>query len=78
LHRYRHRLAAVCDACHSSDDEERKAVKRLERVGEIALSTVQVERQALIRLRDEGRIGDDVVRKLERELDLEEARQVRA
>ena len=78
LHRYRHRLAAVCDACHSSDDEERDAVKRLERVGEIALNTVQVERQALIRLRDEGRIGDDVVRKLERELDLEEARQVRA
>ncbi|GGA63420.1 hypothetical protein GCM10011507_13830 [Edaphobacter acidisoli] len=31
-------------------------------------------RRTLIGLRDQGRIGDDTLRKLERELDLSEAR----
>ena len=35
---------------------------------------VQAERRAIIRLRDEGRISDDVLRTMERELDLEESR----
>jgi len=34
----------------------------------------QAERNAAIRLRDEGRIDDGVLRQLERELDLTEAR----
>jgi CPA1 family monovalent cation:H+ antiporter len=35
---------------------------------------VQAERRAIIRLRDQGRISDDVLRTMERELDLEESR----
>jgi hypothetical protein len=35
---------------------------------------LRVQRQALIRLRDEGRIGDEAMHRIERELDLEESR----
>jgi CPA1 family monovalent cation:H+ antiporter len=38
------------------------------------LGVLQVEREALIRLRDEGQIDDEVLRTLQRELDLEESR----
>jgi CPA1 family monovalent cation:H+ antiporter len=38
------------------------------------LAVLQVERVTLIRLRDEGRIDDEVLRTLQRELDLEESR----
>jgi CPA1 family monovalent cation:H+ antiporter len=74
LHRYRHRFAALCDACHATPEMERQAVDRYRKLGDIALSTAKVERDALIRLRDENRIGDDVLRRLQRELDLTETR----
>ena len=38
------------------------------------LAVLQIEREALIRLRSEGQIDDDVLRTLQRELDLEESR----
>jgi CPA1 family monovalent cation:H+ antiporter len=38
------------------------------------LAVLQVERAALIRLRDDGQIDDEVLRTLQRELDLEESR----
>jgi Na+/H+ antiporter len=38
------------------------------------LAVLQAEREALIRLRDEGQIDDEVLRTLQRELDLEESR----
>jgi len=38
------------------------------------LAVLKVEREALIRLRDEGQIDDEVLRTLQRELDLEESR----
>jgi Na+/H+ antiporter len=41
---------------------------------EAILAVLQVEREALIRLRDEGRIDDEVMRTLQRELDLTESR----
>ena len=41
---------------------------------EAVLSVLQVERETLIRLRDEGRIDDEVMRTLQRELDLTESR----
>jgi NhaP-type Na+/H+ or K+/H+ antiporter len=58
-------------------------VHRQERVGgqtnylrrrEVLLGALQVERVTLIRLRDEGRIDDEVLRTLQRELDLTESR----
>ncbi len=73
LHRYRHRLALVAEDVEATERGERKRV-----FGEltgIAGETLEVERTTLIRLRDDGLIGDEVQRRLERELDLTEARQ---
>jgi len=41
---------------------------------EMILDVLQVERDALIRMRDEDEIDDEVLRTLQRELDLEESR----
>jgi CPA1 family monovalent cation:H+ antiporter len=38
------------------------------------LAALQVEREALLRLRNEGRIDDEVLRILQRELDFAESR----
>lgn len=40
----------------------------------LARETATVERAALLRLHDEGRVSDEVVRRLERELDLTDTR----
>ena len=40
----------------------------------LSLEALRVERETLIRLRDEGRINDEVLRRIERELDLSESR----
>ncbi|HEU4571626.1 MAG TPA: hypothetical protein VFR93_02995, partial [Candidatus Limnocylindrales bacterium] len=40
----------------------------------ILSSVIAAERETVIRLRDEGEISDSVLRRLERELDFEEAR----
>ncbi len=74
LHKYRHRYEAVCDSCHGTPQDSHAAVERLHRAGSIALGATQVERRELIKMREEGRIGDDVMRRLERELDLVETR----
>ena len=71
IHRYRHKLAHV-----SAGDEEtvdgldQAAYSRLRQIVEGA---VEAERQTLIGLRDRGRISDDVLRTMERELDLAES-----
>lgn len=77
LHRYRHRLAAVSPAEKEEDDDAHGSISTpaRERLVEVAIEAVGVERRALIRMRDGGRIGDEVQRRLERELDLTEARQ---
>ncbi len=41
---------------------------------ELSLETLRVERDTAIRLRNEGRINDAVLRRIERELDLDESR----
>jgi CPA1 family monovalent cation:H+ antiporter len=70
IDRYEHRLAEV------SDEEDREASKAevYHALSRAAQGAVQVERTTIIGLRDEGRISDDVLRRLERELDLEETR----
>ncbi len=45
-----------------------------ERHAELSLEALRVERVAAIHLRDEGRINDQVLRRIERELDLTESR----
>jgi len=70
---YRQRLAEV--ACE--EDTERGdplGPEHNRRFREISRDLARVERSAAIRLRDEGRIDDDVLRQIERDLDLEEAR----
>lgn len=43
---------------------------------ELSRTLLDVERQAALRLRDEGRIADEALRQIEHELDLSEARLV--
>ena len=74
LHRYRHQLEVVCGECYSTPAQSEEAVEKYERVAAISLGAVQAERRELMRLSSEGKVGDEVVRKLERELDLVEIR----
>ena len=54
----------------STDGEDRELIEHRE----IRRTIIDSEREALLRLRAEGAIDDDVMRSLERELDLEEQR----
>jgi NhaP-type Na+/H+ or K+/H+ antiporter len=70
VHRYRHKLAHVSAGEEESvDGLDQEAYSQLRVIAEGAL---QAERRTLIGLRDRGRISDDVLRTLERELDLAE------
>jgi CPA1 family monovalent cation:H+ antiporter len=73
LDRYQHRLAEV-ESGHEEDAHEHHGAGTYRQVVQAAEGAVQAERKAIIRLRDEGRISDDVLRTMERELDLEESR----
>ena len=53
-----------------NDGEDRELIEHRE----IRRTVIDAEREALLRLRAEGRIDDDVLRTLEREIDLEERR----
>ena len=70
---YRHRLAALQDGDGKQGDKAQH-----ERHVDLSLEALRVERETAIRLRDEGRINDEVLRRLERELDLSESRIVAA
>jgi NhaP-type Na+/H+ or K+/H+ antiporter len=70
LAEYRRRLDAVPAQRH----ESAAGVADFARRNEVMREVVQVERAALIRLRDEERIDDEVARVLQRELDLAESR----
>ncbi|MFN7996937.1 MAG: Na+/H+ antiporter [Bryobacteraceae bacterium] len=66
---YRQRLATLQPRTESPEEEDAH-----DREGELSLEALRVERETLIRLRDEGRINDEVLRRIERELDLSESR----
>src|SRR5271170_6472824 len=71
MHRYRHKLSLISAGGEQSvDGLGEEAYSQLRTIAEGAL---QAERRTLIGLRDRGRIGDDVLRTLERELDLANA-----
>lgn len=70
---YRQRLTAATgieDAKNGVSPEHNRNLSRLQR------SLLQIERQTALRLRDEGKINDEVLRQLEHELDLREAGQI--
>jgi Na+/H+ antiporter, bacterial form len=71
IDRYEHRAAEV------SGEEGDHAASKAQVYQELvhaARGAVEAERRTIIRLRDEGVISDDVQRKIERELDLEETK----
>jgi monovalent cation/hydrogen antiporter len=65
---YRDRMAILTE----EEADVRSASHR--RFVELSRELIQVERRTAIRLRNEGRINDDFLRELERELDLAESR----
>jgi Na+/H+ antiporter len=66
---YRKRLAAL-----QPGDGNGEEIKDHERYRDLSLETLRIERETAVRLRDDGRINDDVLRRIERELDLTESR----
>ncbi len=71
IDRYEHRLAELTE-----DESEQGATKSqvYQELIRAARGALQAERKTIIRLRDEGAISDDVLRKMERVLDLEESK----
>jgi len=66
---YQERLASL-----QAGDENRDAKADHDRQLQLSLEAVRVERETAIRLRNENRINDQVLRRIERELDLTESR----
>ena len=62
------------DALPAEREERIQGLVDQTRRNNAILAVLQVEREALIRLRNEGRIDDEVLRTLQRELDFEESR----
>ena len=69
--RYTQRLASLSKECNKNDI---LSTKRMERYRAVLRELLQMERKAAVRLRNEGRINDEVLRRIERELDLSETR----
>ena len=70
---YRQRLAGLQYGEGSQEDKAEH-----DRHMDLSLEALRVERETAIRLRDEGRINDEVLRRIEHELDLNESRIVAA
>ncbi len=70
---YRKRLASL-----SPGDENQEEAADHNRYLELTLETLRIERETAVRLRNEGRINDEVLRRIERELDLSESQFVMA
>jgi monovalent cation/hydrogen antiporter len=68
IRHYRQRLASL-----RGGEESHEEVAEHDRHVELSLETLRIERDTAIRLRDEGRINDEVLRRIERELDLNES-----
>lgn len=65
LHRYTAQVKGDGDDFHEARDESYRKLRR---------DLLRAEREAVLKLRDEGRIGDDVLRRIQRDLDLDELR----
>jgi monovalent cation/hydrogen antiporter len=69
--RYTRRLASLSK--QNSDDSD-MSNQELDRYRKILAELLRLERKTAVRLRNEGRINDEVLRKIEHELDLSETR----
>ena len=65
---YRQRLSSL-----QPSDGNQEAAADHDRYAELSRETLRIERETAIRLRNEGRINDEVLRRIERELDLSES-----
>jgi monovalent cation/hydrogen antiporter len=70
LQHYRDRFEALAESAEASGPEAHR------KYAELVRELLKVERDAAIRLRNEGRISDEVLRQIEHDLDLREARLV--
>jgi CPA1 family monovalent cation:H+ antiporter len=68
---YKHRMASVSGLNHEQDQAH---AEHYFRYLDLSRTLVGAERTAALRLRDEGRITDEILRDLEHELDLSETR----
>jgi CPA1 family monovalent cation:H+ antiporter len=69
--RYARRLAVLSK---ERDESNGMSMKELERYRGVIRQLLRLERRTAVRLRNEGRINDEVLRKIEHELDLSETR----
>ena len=70
--RYRHRLGALQEAERDSDGHESAA--HVSRYKELLRQLMRIERHTAVSLRNQGRLNDEVLRRIEHELDLGEMR----
>ena len=68
---YRQRLLTLAG---EGEDEHGTSAAHVDRHRDVSHELLQVEREAAVRLRDERRISDDVLRQLQQELDFRESR----
>jgi monovalent cation/hydrogen antiporter len=71
IDKYEHRLTDIDEKAAPKGGDTKKIYQQILAV---AGEAVKTERRTVIRLRDEGLISDDVLRTMEREMDLEESR----
>ena len=61
-------------AARNGDEPDEGADDRSQAYQRVVRSVIEVQRETLIELRRRGVIGDDVLRKVQRDLDLEDSR----
>ncbi len=71
---YRHRLSVLEGA---GTEEDNLSAEQYDRAQELTLQLLRAEREAALRLRNQGRINDEVLRLMEHELDLRESQFLR-
>jgi CPA1 family monovalent cation:H+ antiporter len=70
--RYRHRLGALQESERDSDRNQSTA--HVSRYKELLRQLMRIERHTVVSLRNQGRLNDEVLRRIEHELDLSEMR----
>ena len=74
LRLYQRRMSALTEMTRGGAEADGENTGHTTRRRGVMDGAIGVERRTMMRMRDEGRIGDDVLRRLERELDLTETR----
>jgi CPA1 family monovalent cation:H+ antiporter len=69
---YQHRSHVLASQIHGHDDEGHDHVSEASAYQRLRRETLLAERQTVVRLRDDGVINDDVLHRIQRELDLED------